>query len=155
MSHEQTPVSREAEWQYNNHKIDVEAARQLGGLAFVGDSPEPGAELSQRSHWLLEQADGDVAKAAAEGKSSIGKNEKINGRMVDEKLDQYIDQAREDMERERPTITNPPRSLQQMEAARAIDPTTGETVDVLPVEHYAGHRSRYHSGNVSRFSPNR
>ncbi|MGH7157238.1 MAG: hypothetical protein ACREGG_03975 [Candidatus Saccharimonadales bacterium] len=178
MTHEQAPFIP-PENMYEVHKTDVKAVRELGGLAFAGTA-EPGAEISQRSQWFLDKAGGDVSKAALMSKGEAGR---INDRMseiVSENLDQYIDQAREDMEQDkvehiyqsgskivgREDIYNSRRKrgigfgddepvvrakpLKQMEAA--IDSRTGQTV--LPAEHYASQRSRYYSENNAPYSPN-
>lgn len=165
MSAEQAPIVP-AEHMYEVHKTDVKAVRELGGLAFAG-APEPGAKLSERSDYLLNQSNGDAKAAADLAKQEASRINDQLAEIVSENLDHYAQQAREDMENDkvdqiyqqssklisRDSIYRSRRErgigygddepshsrkpLKQMEAA--IDPLTGQAV--LPLEHYA--RSRH------------
>lgn len=183
MSHEQAPFVP-PEHMYEVHKTDVKAVRELGGLAFVG-TVEPGAELSDRSKWLLDKAGGDTEAAAHLAKHEASRINDRMGEIVSENLDQYIDQAQEDMEwdkikeiqnakyGDRPRLLGD-ETIYKMRRERGI-PLGGDepqvrrkplrqmeaAIDprtgqtVLPPEHFAGQRSRYYPENNSHYNPNR
>jgi hypothetical protein len=142
---ENQPTPNTAEWLYDCHKTDLEAARQLGWLAFAGTA-EPEGQMGPRANYIYKYSSGgDVQVAAHNAKNEIKRVSKQAGEIVSENLDYFIQQAREDMEwdkikqiqKKRPLVS--PKHIYEERRKRGIDfdLVTGKTVDVLPPEHYS------------------